>query len=45
MAILQKVFAIVVLAEYTSANVASNVATPMTKVVELLDNVKKKIGK
>jgi len=37
--LLQKVFAIALLAEYTSANVAS----PMTKVVELLDGIKKKL--
>jgi hypothetical protein len=39
--LLHKVFALALLAEYSSANVA----TPMTKVVELLDNVRKQLEK
>jgi len=37
--LLQKVLAFALLAEFTSANVA----TPMTKVVELMDDIKKKL--
>jgi len=41
--IFQKVFAIALFVEYTFGNVSNNVATPMTKVVELLDGIKQKL--